>query len=88
MTTMYSFKIKGTTTGDAVIGTVSVTIDFDGTIHYTDSNSKARTILYGPQDSDGLARLFYEIFTGGSGIDAGSAGVQGHRVFGEPRILQ
>jgi len=88
MAALYTFKIRGLTSGSATINTVDVTYDTDGILRFTDSNGVARSIPINPASGEGFARLIFEIFTGASGLDAGSSGVQGHRVFGEPRIAQ
>lgn len=78
------FKIQGQTTADAAIATVSVDYDADGFITFADSESnKHRIPVTGP-----FAELVKLIFTGTGGIDAGSSGVQGHRVFGVPKLKQ
>lgn len=86
---LYSFKIRGLTSGGATINTVDVSYNSDGSITFTDSNGRTRWFDVAPAcGGDGLARLIKEIFTGAGGFDAGSSGVQGHRVFGEPTLPQ
>jgi hypothetical protein len=69
MSAVYTFKIRGLTSGSATIATLDVTIDSDGMLRFTDTNSQPRAI---PVKGD-VAALLKEIFTGASGLETGSA---------------
>lgn len=91
---MYSLKLSGRTaasvdgTATGIIATLAVSYDTDGVVRWVDSSGKTRTLSISNDASGDLASLLRTLFTGTGGLDAGSAGVQGHRVFGEPVILQ
>lgn len=85
MATLYTFDIQGQTTASVAIGTVTdITIDSDGFFRFTDSDGNARAIKI---EGD-FGRLVKQLYTGASGFDAGSSGVQGHRVFGQSVLKQ
>jgi hypothetical protein len=85
MTTLYTFDIQGQTTSSVAIGTLTdVTIDSEGFFNFTDSESRKQRIKI----EGAFGKLVKELYTGASGLDAGSAGVQGHRVFGIPVLTQ
>jgi hypothetical protein len=75
---LYSFKIQGQTAADAAIATVAVSYRSDGSITFTIDGQPGTINIHG---NDSMSRLVKAIFTGTGGIDAGSSGVQGHRVF-------
>ncbi len=84
MAVLYTFKIRGLTSGSSTIATTDVTVDSDDMLRFTDSTGQKRVV---PIQGD-FAILLQGIFTGGSGYDAGSSNVQGHRTFGNPSPLQ
>lgn len=90
MAQIYSFKLTGRTsasvdgTATGLIATVAVSYDSDGFLRWTDASGIARAV---PVNSE-VAVLLNTLFTGTGGIDAGSSGVQGHRVFGVPELKQ
>lgn len=88
MAQVYNFKLRGLTSGSATINTVDVSYDSDGILRFTDATGRARQVLIGGCGNEGLAQLIFDVFTGASGLDAGSTGVQGHRVFGVPALKQ
>ena len=86
MAQLYSLKIQGQTSGGAAIGTLVVSYDGDGYLRFTDSSGIRRAVMVANHDMGDVARLLKEIFTGAGGFDADTTGVQGHHVFGEPRL--
>lgn len=64
MATLQSFKIQGQTTADAAIATKTVTIDSDGFLRFSDSNSRPRSVAL----TGDVGRLIKEILTGTGGI--------------------
>lgn len=94
MAQLYSFKLSGRTaasvdgTATGIIATLSVSYDSDNKLRWTDANGRARWVEIRNGGSGDLASLLATLFTGTGGIDAGSAGVQGHRPFGEPKLAQ
>ncbi len=90
VTPVYTFKMSGRTsastdgTATGIIATKTVEWLPDETLRYTDANGVVSII---PVDGP-LAALLIDLFTGTGGIDAGSAGGQGHRVFGQPVLKQ
>lgn len=84
MAQIYNFKLSGLTSASATIATVDVSYDTDGFLRFNDVTGQPRRVKI---DGD-FAALLWAAFTGVSGFDAGSPGVQGHRVFNEPRVLQ
>lgn len=88
MAQLYSFQIRGLTAGGATINTVAVSYDSDGFVRFTDLTGRPRSVMVANNGDEGMSALLKMIFTGASGFDAGSAGVQGHRVFAEPSLIQ
>jgi hypothetical protein len=88
MAQLYSFKIQGQTSGGAAIATLVVSYDSDGFLRFTDANGDKKWVEVENGCGGDVASLLKEIFTGAGGFDAGSAGVQGHRPFGMPGIIQ
>lgn len=92
MSQLYSFKVSGRTssttdgTATGIISTLTVSYDSDGIMRYTDANGKVHEIDCG--GLPGLQKFIKDLFTGTGGFDAGSSGVQGHRVFGVPVLKQ
>ena len=92
MAQLYSFKLSGRTssttdgTATGIISTLTVSYDSDGVLRYTDSDGNVH--LIDMAGSAGMQKLVKDLFTGTGGFDAGSAGVQGHRVFGVPVLKQ
>jgi hypothetical protein len=66
MAVLHSLKIRGLTAADATVATVSVTLDTDGMLRFTDARSVKRAI---PLEGD-LAALIKDIFTGTGGYEA------------------
>jgi hypothetical protein len=64
---IYTFKIRGLTSGSATIATVDCTIDEDGMLRYTDSDGNPRSVKI----AGDFAQLMKDIFTGGGGVDSG-----------------
>lgn len=84
MAAVYTGKIRGLTAGSATVATVDVTYDADGFITFTDTEGNIQRVPV----TGAFAELVQMIFTGASGLEAGSSGVQGHRVFGIPALKQ
>lgn len=87
MSQLYSFKLRGLTSGSATIATATVSWDADGYLRFTDANGKARAISIVDSSQGDFAALMKVCFTGASGLDASSTGVQGTSVFGEPQLI-
>ena len=93
MAVLYNFKVSGRTsastdgTATGLISTNAVTIDSDGFLRFTDSTGRPRSFSIGSDGGD-ISAFVKLLFTGVGGVDAGSAGVQGHRIFSEPAVLQ
>lgn len=85
MSTLYTFDIQGQTTAPVAIASITdVTIDSEGFFNFTAADGNDYQIKI----EGAFAQLIKTIYTGTGGIDAGSAGVQGHRVFGVPVLKQ
>jgi hypothetical protein len=65
-TNVYTFKIRGLTSGSATIATKDVTIDSDGMLRWSDTNGDPRALRL----TGDVAQLMKDIFTGASGIDS------------------
>lgn len=93
MAALYSFKISGRTSASAdgtatgIIATAAVTLDDNGRVTFTDSTGRTRHLQIA-NDESAVSALLQVLFTGVGGVDAGSAGVQGYRFFGQPVVPQ
>ena len=90
MAQVYSFKMSGRTaasvdgTATGIIATIDVSYDDDGMLRFDDETGNPKAVAV----SGDVADLLKVLCTGTGGIDAGSADVQGHRVFGVPALKQ
>lgn len=87
MSQLYSFKLRGLTSGSATIATVTVSWDADNYLRFTDANGVAREISIVDSSQGDFAALMKACFTGSGGLDASTTGVQGTAVFGEPKLI-
>jgi len=80
MPAVYTRKLRSLTAdGSTTIATIDVTIDSDGFL---------RTAGLELQINGDVGKLISLLFDAANGVDQGSSGVQGHRIFGQPEIIQ